>query len=579
MTDAEPYFTGGDLLAQTLRAAGVDKVFALHGGHHEALFKGCVDLGIDLIDFRHEAAAGHAADAYARTTGKLGVCIITAGPGFTNAISAIANAHLDGSPVLFLIGAPPLREIETNPLQGGIDQIAIARPTAKWALSVPSTERIRDLTAMAIRKAMTGRQGPVVLEIPVDILHMRVEDSRATPPAGVNIRPHPAPSPAETARLVELLRTAQRPAIIAGFEAVSDETAAQLRRLIAKAAIPVFAKSQAFGLLPSAHACDGGAAGNLAMLPMIGVDVPDLVILLGARLGLMLGGRSGAVVPNAARLVQVHSDAGEIGRIRDVDLGIAAGCAEAIAALADAIDDLPLPDFTAWAAAATSAKTLFASSFPETETAGGIHPFHAAQAVAQAAGPDAIHVFDGGEAASWGAGCVAVDSPRRVLAHGYLGCLGIGPGFAIGAQIAHPGARVVQVTGDGAMGFHIQEFDTMVRHRLPIVTVILNNQVWGMSIHGQQLMFGGNYNVITKLGGTRYADIAAAFGCHSERVNRFADIAPAMVRAFASGKPALVEIMTDADVVHPVTVAMLGQIAKDSRDVMIPYYENIAVDA
>ncbi|HPU16572.1 MAG TPA: thiamine pyrophosphate-binding protein, partial [Polymorphobacter sp.] len=215
MSSPETRYTGGDLLAQTLHAAGVRKIFALHGGHHEALFKGCTDQGIDLIDFRHEAAAGHAADAYARTTGKLGVCIITAGPGFTNAISAIANAQLDASPVLFLIGAPPLREVETNPLQGGIDQIAMARPAAKWALSIPATERIRDLTAMAIRKAMTGRKGPVVVEIPIDILHMSVAESRATPSAGLAVHPHPAPAPAEVAALVELLRGAQRPVIVA----------------------------------------------------------------------------------------------------------------------------------------------------------------------------------------------------------------------------------------------------------------------------------------------------------------------------------------------------------------------------
>ena len=152
-------------------------------------------------------------------------------------------------------------------------------------------------------------------------------------------------------------------------------------------------------------------------------------------------------------------------------------------------------------------------------------------------------------------------------------------GFAIGLQVAHPDRRVVHLTGDGAMGFHIQEFDTMVRHNLPIVTVVFNNGVWGMSIHGQQLMYGANYNIITQIAGTRYADIAAAFGCHAERVDRLEDVGSAMERAFASGKPAMVEIMVDADVVHPVTASMLGQIAEGSSDVMIPYYENIPAEA
>ena len=188
--------SGGDILAKTLKAAGVSQAFALHGGHLEALLKGCLDEGIALTDFRHESAAGHAADAYARITGQLGVCMITSGPGFTNGISAMANARLDGSPVLFVVGAPPLREVETNALQGGIDQVALARPAVKWAVSVPATERMADLAAMAIRKAMTHPRGPVLLEVPIDILHMSVAADRATRPTGLLVRPRPAPAPA-----------------------------------------------------------------------------------------------------------------------------------------------------------------------------------------------------------------------------------------------------------------------------------------------------------------------------------------------------------------------------------------------
>ncbi len=566
---------GGQILARALKAAGVRQAFALHGGHLEALLKGCVEEGIALTDFRHESAAGHAADAYARVTGELGVCIVTAGPGFTNAISAMANARLDGSPVLFIVGAPPLREVETNPMQGGIDQIAMARPAVKWAFSIPATERIGDLAAMAIRKARAGSPGPVLLEVPIDVLHMSVPAARATPPAGVAVRPHPAPGASEARALADLLLAAKRPVLIAGNEAANAATAEALGGLTARLPLPVFTKSLAAGVLPEGHACNGGAASNIAMLPLIGVEQPDLVILLGARLGLLLGGRSGAIVPHAARLVQVHSDATEIGRIRDVDLAVAADCAETLRALEQALDGRAPEGLDEWRAQALSAGALFASAFPEAESEGGIHPFHAAKAVCDAAGGDALYVFDGGEAASWGGAVAPANRPASVLTHGYLGCLGIGPGFAIGAQLACPQRRVVHLTGDGALGFHIQEFDTMVRHCLPVVNVVLNNQVWGMSIHGQQIMFGGNYNLISKLEGTCYADIARAFGLHSERVTSFADIAPAMQRALACGGPAFIEIMTDAEAVHPVTVSMLGQVEEGSDEVLIPYYENI----
>lgn len=311
---------------------------------------------------------------------------------------------------------------------------------------------------------------------------------------------------------------------------------------------------------------------------MIGVERPDLVILLGARLGLFLGGRSGSIVPHGARVAQIHSDAGEIGRLRDIDLAIAADPAETLDAALAVAGDQGFGDYGDWPLRAVRAKRLLASAYPDRETAAGVHPYHAAAAVAEAAGAEAVWTLDGGEAASWAAGCIAVNGPGRVLTHGYLGCLGTGLGFAIGAQLAHPERRVIHVTGDGSMGFHIQEFDTIVRRGLPIVTVVLNNQCWGMCLHGQQIMYGQNYNVITQLGATRYAQIASAFGCHAERVATFAEIAPAMRRALDCGKPALVEIMTDPGVVHPITISMLGKVETED-EVMIPYYENVPAGA
>ncbi|RJF94323.1 thiamine pyrophosphate-binding protein [Oleomonas cavernae] len=571
--------TGGELLARTLKAAGVSKIFALHGGHLEAFYRGCIDHDLELVDFRHEAAAGHAADAYARVTGKLGVCVITAGPGFANAMSAIVNANLDASPTLFIIGAPPLREAETNPLQGGFDQIAMATPATKWAHRITNTERIPDLTAMAIRKATTGRPGAVVLELPIDVLHMSVEDADATPPNGLHVRPRPAPSRAETQACLTLLAGAERPVIIVGGGARFADCGEALALFAERSGIPVCANSRGTGLLPAGHPLDAGDPGNLAILPLMGRPAPDVVLLLGARMGLYLAGRSGQVVPHEAKVIQVYGDAGEIGRIRDIDVAVAADCGSFLDALLEHSRGTFWSQTDAWAQEVTSLKSFGAAMYPEQEGPGGIHPYHAAAAVVAAAGKDAIFALDGGEVPSWVAGHVQATAPGQVLTHGYLGCLGIGPGFAIGAQVAAPQARVIHVTGDGAMGFHIQEFDTMMRWGFPVVTVVLNNRVWGMSIHGQQIMFGANYSLITRLGSTSYAAIARGFGCHGETVTRHEDIAPAMARAFATGKAACVEIMTDPDVVHPLTVNMLGATTAGRPEIMIPYYENIPVRA
>lgn len=265
MTEATS-LNGGEILAKTLKKAGVEQAFALHGGHLEALLKGCLDEGIALLDFRHEATAGHAADAYARVTGKLGVCIITSGPGFTNGVSAMANAKLDGSPALFIVGAPPLREVETNALQGGIDQVALARAAVKWAVSVSTTERMADLAAMAIRKAMAHPRGPVLLEVPIDVLHMSVPATRATAPTGVNVRACSAPCPDAVQALADLLLAAKRPVIIAGNEAANPATAQAMLAFTAANAVPVFVKSLANGILPPEHANSCGPADRKSVV-------------------------------------------------------------------------------------------------------------------------------------------------------------------------------------------------------------------------------------------------------------------------------------------------------------------------
>jgi acetolactate synthase I/II/III large subunit len=203
-----------------------------------------------------------------------------------------------------------------------------------------------------------------------------------------------------------------------------------------------------------------------------------------------------------------------------------------------------------------------------------VHPYHAALAVVGVAGPDASYVLDGGEVGIWAGHAIRVAGPGQYMTNGYLGLLGSGMGFAIGAQYARPGKRVVQIAGDGAVGFHLQDFDTMVRRKLPIITVVLNNRIWGMSLHGQQLLYGKDYDAISKLSDqTSYARIAEGFGCHGETVNHCADVGPAMQRALDSGRPACIDVLIDPDVVHPRVNAMLSSIGPGH--IVIPYYESI----
>lgn len=577
---------GGELLIRALERAGIDTLFALHGGHLDAILQAAHRHGFRLIDTRHEQAAGHAADGWARTTGQTGVAVVTAGPGFTDCVTAIANAHLDCIPTLFIAGAAPLRDAETLPLQGGIDQVAIVTPITKWAHRVTHTHRIPDLVAQALRVARGGRPGPVFLEVPVDVLFAPAADGDVALPEAIEPVAPPAPTPNAVANVLRWLQAAERPVIMAGGGAWFSGAEAELLAFAERSGIPVFTNSKARGMVPARHRLCGGSFFNLGMAAMAGTGSPDVVLLLGARLGLFTGGRSGSIVPPEAMVIQVDIEPEEIGRNRDIELGVAADCREMLRALLDATDDVSWPDRSAWAAAAVGLSGGPALLFGDALAAvdGPIHPYRLMVEIARTLPADAVVVADGGETATWMEMVAETSAGGRWMTHGYLGCLGTGMAFAIAAQVAHPELPVLCVIGDGSVGLNFAEFDTMARHRLPIVVVVNNDQQWGMSAHGQDLIYGHGNRVITDLAPTRYDQAAAGFGCHAEYVTEIAGIGPAIERAFASRGPACVNVMTDPSVISPVTMAMIGSMAGapppagDERErVTIPYYDDLVV--
>ncbi len=570
---------GGQLLARTLERAGITTIFTLHGGHLDALYQAAFDHGLRLIDTRHEQAAGHAADGWARTTGQTGVAVVTAGPGFTDCVTAIANAHLDAVPTLFIAGAAPLRDAETLPLQGGLDQVAMVTPITKWAHRITHTHRIGELVDQALRVARTGRPGPVFLEIPIDVLFASVDESEAALPAGGLPFGAPAPAPEATAKVIEWLQEAERPVILAGGGAWFASAELELIAFAERTGIPVFMNGKSRGMIPSEHPLCGGSFTNLAMAAMAGMGTPDVVLLLGARIGLFTAGRSGMVIPHDARVVQVDIAGEEIGRNRDIDLGIVADCRETLRALNAAAAPCAWPDRSEWQEAVGLLRggpsLMYAEALTTDE--GPIHPYRLMVEIARAVPAGSVITADGGETATWMDMAAETDGGGRWMTHGYLGCLGTGMPFAIAAQVAHPDRRVLCVVGDGSVGLNFAEFDTMVRHQLPIVVVVNNDQQWGMSAHGQDLLYGPDRRVVTDLAAVRYEQAAAGFGCHAEYVTAAGDIGPAIERAFASGRPACVNVMTDPEVISPVTTMMVGTLSGggDGPRVSIPYYDDL----
>jgi len=574
---------GGEMLIRVLEQEGIHEVFTLHGGHLDAIYQAARGRKMRWIDTRHEQAAGHAADGWARTTGRVGVALVTAGPGVTDVVTAVTNAYLDCIPTLFIGGAAPLRDAETLPLQGGFDQLALMRPITKWAHRISHTHRIPDLVTQALRVATTGRPGPVFLEFPIDVLFSRVDEQKVVFPKRVRPDVAPAPSPQAVEQALEWLQQAERPAILAGGGVWFSHAGEALLAFAEQSGIPVFCNAKAQGLVPAGHPLCGRGFMTLAALVRSGA-APDVALLLGTRLGLFTGGHGGGFLAPTPRIIQVDIEGEEIGRNRDIQLGIEADCRETLLALARAGRERRWPDRKDWQnmvkQTAEFPHMMFADALSANTTP--IHPFRMAHEVVQAAGPEAVLVADGGETASWVDMAARSHGGGRFLTHGYLGCLGTGMPFAIAAKVAHPDRPVVCVIGDGSVGLNFAEFDTMVRHKLPIVTVVNNDQQWGMSAHGQDLIFGEGSRVVTNLSPTRYDLAAAGFGCHAEHVERPEDLAPALQRALASGKAACVNVMTDPSIIAPITIAMVGSAQSaektgegEKEGIQIPYYADL----
>ena len=568
----------GELVAATLAAFGVKEIFALQGGHIDPLLIACADYNIRLTDTRHEASAGHAADAYARATvGKLGVCVTTAGPGFTNSLTAMANAFVDGVPVLFIAGAAPLRDEGANTLQGGFDAVAMAAPVTKWAHRMTSTERLGEFIVRAIETALSGPPGPVFIEIPIDVMFMPTEEAI---PVKRALAAPPAPSAESVDALIEMLRSAERPAILAGGGSVLSASSAKLAEFSELTGIPVVANIKALGVIPESHPNYGGPAAVLAMAAAAGAK-PDAVLMFGARWGMFIGGNTGAIIPKDAKVAQIDINPSEISRLRGVDLPIVADCAAAIDALLTKAKTVSWKKNEAWPKQLKTLRANAPAAYEKASPQTGphhVHPYHAVKQVLAALPANVAIVADGGETGSWVGEVARSAGPGQMLRCGYLGCLGISPGFAIGAARADESRPVVCFAGDGGAGFNIQEFDTMARHNLPILTVIINNALWGMSKNSQAMLYGENREAIVQLADTNYDVVASGFGVKGARIEDHTKIKAVVEEFLKTKKPMCLNVITDKALEHPRTRQLVGD-TSGADGIPIPYYANIPNNA
>ncbi|WP_283815873.1 thiamine pyrophosphate-binding protein [Bradyrhizobium glycinis] len=558
---------GGRLLVEELLAHGVDAIFGLEGGHIDPILHAAREAGMKMIDVRHEAVAGYAAEGYFRITGKPAVSLVTAGPGFANSLTGMAGAFLDRIPVLFVSGAAPTREPEMNALQGGFDQVAMARPVTKWADRATSIKVIGPMVRAALRAMFAGAPGPAFLEIPIDVVFGDGSCAPHPPPTKVG-PPRTAPSPEAVSSALSLLENAERPVILVGSGALVSGCSQELIHFAERIGAPVYANVKALGLMPGTHPL---ACGSFITLARSSVS-PDVVLILGARHGMFMGGASNDVIPADARVIQVDVDHREIGRIHPAHVPIVADCRETLAAFLR--DRRHYPNRTQWTKEAAAETSWHEKRYAEALNDDGsdMHPYRVLREMANFVDEKTVVIAEGGDAGAWAEVVLGprAAGPGHYFGIGYFGNLGMHQGLAIGTQLARPDLRVICVTGDGSAGFQMQELDTMVRHRLPIVTVVFNDRAWGMS---------RNYMINQPRGSTwvdlgdnlRYDQVCEACGGHGEFVTSSDQLPGALARALKSGRTACVNVFTRS-AVSPKSeqYTRLGKMG----EIVLPYYRD-----
>ncbi len=537
---------GGRLAARTLKAAGVDCLFTLSGGHVMGIYDGCLDEGIQVVDVRHEQAAVHAADAWARLhPGRVGVAVLTAGPGVTDGVTGVANAWRANSPIVVIGGQGPFSNLGRGSLQE-MDHVALMRPISKWADACYQTERIGEYLESAIRSALSGVPGPAFLEIPMDVLHGPIDlDTLQTP----RFRDYRVSSTAPVERLgeaAELVASATHPMVMAGTSLKWSEGGPALARFAESLAIPTFTNGMARGLLSMDHP----QFFNRTRRDALGRS--DLVVLAGTPLDFRM--KFGQSIPPDAKIVQLDLDETLIGQNRTADVGLVGNLGANLDALADVLVAAGgPPSFAEWTTelrqGEDEAEAALASQLGSDEVP--IDPLRLCKEIADAITDDMIVIGDGGDIVAQASKVLKVPKNGAWMDPGPLGTLGVGMPFALAAQIANPDKRVVIVYGDGSFGLNGFEYDTAVRFGLPIVGIVGNDAAWGQMLRPQAMLFGEERLVATELTSARYDLVVEALGGHGEHVTEPGGIALAIARAFSSGKPALVNVEIRKDTGAP----------------------------
>ncbi len=547
--------SGGHLVAKALKNEGIDVIFTLCGGHIIDIYDGCLDEGIKIIDVRHEQVATHAADGYARMTGKPGCAVVTAGPGTTDAITGVANAFRAESPFLLIGGQGALTQHKMGSLQD-LPHVDIMQPITKFAATVPATERIADMVSMAFRECFNGALGPSFLEIPRDVLDAKVDVNKVTIPKAGQYRASTKvlADPDDIEKLADILVKSERPCVLFGTQVWTcraTEAALEFARTLN---IPAYMNGAGRGTFPP------GDPHHFHRTRRMAFDKADVIVIVGTPFDFRMG--YGKRLRADATVVQIDMDYRTVGKNRDISLGLVGDVGRIMTAVTDATTgrtDNGAKKRKAWMQELRAEEEKrYEQLMPDFKSdAVPINPYRVAYELNEFLTEDTIYIGDGGDVVTITAQAVQPRSPGHWMDPGPLGTLGVGVPFAMAAKYAHPEKEVLCYFGDGAFTLTGWDFETCVRFKVPILGVVGNNSAMNQIRCGQIMKYGKERgNVGNMLGDVPFDKFAEILGGHGEEVREPSQIRPALERAreaVASGKPALVNIRVDLNVWAPGT--------------------------
>ena len=555
MTESDGTISGGHLVARALKNEGVDVIFTLCGGHIIDIYDGCIDEGIDIIDVRHEQVAAHAADGYARMTGRPGVAVVTAGPGTTDAVTGVANALRAESPLLLIGGQGALSQHKMGSLQD-LPHVDMMAPITKFAATVPNTARVADMVSMAFRECLNGAPGPSFLEIPRDILDAKVDASTARIPEPGRYRAstRSAGDPDDIQRLADILVASERPCVLLGSQVWTCRAADAAHEFARTLNIPAYMNGAGRGTFAP------GDPHHFNRTRRMAFDQADVIVIVGTPFDFRMG--YGRRLREDATVVQIDMDYRTVGKNRDISLGIVGDVGlvlQSVTAAASGSIDNGAAGRKPWLEELRAAEEkAYEKLLPEfLSDAVPVNPYRVAYELNEFLTEDTIYVGDGGDVVTVSAQAVLPRGPGRWMDPGPLGTLGVGVPFAMAAKYVHPEREVLAYFGDGAFSMTGWDFETCVRFNLPFLGVVGNNSAMNQIRCGQIMKYGEERgDVGNRLGDVPYDKFAQILGGYGEEVREPGQIRPALERArevVASGTPALINIWVDIDVWAPGT--------------------------